>query len=141
MKPIDGEPLILYLSVSSNAVSAVLVKDLNGDQHPIYYVSKSLLDPETRYSYLEKLILALVTASTKLRHYFETHTIHVKTNYPIKNVMRKPKMLGRMAKWSVKLSTVDIRYEPRSAIKSQALADFVADFSDDLRNEVDMEAK
>lgn len=72
VKPIDGGPLIIYLSVSSNAVSVVLVKDLNGDQHPIYYVSKSLPDPETRYSYLENLILSLVTTSTKLRHYFET---------------------------------------------------------------------
>ena len=99
VKPIDAEPLILYLAVSSHTVSAVLVKDLEGDQHPVYYVSKSLLDPETRYSHLEKLILALVMASTKLRHYFETHPIHVKTNYPIKSVMRKPEMSGRMAKW------------------------------------------
>ena len=91
-QPIDGKLFLLYLAVSSNAVSAVLATDLNGNQHPIYYVTKSLLDPETRYSHLEKLILALVTASTKLRHYFETHTIHVKTNYPIKNVMRKPEM-------------------------------------------------
>lgn len=50
-------------------------------------------------------------------------------------------MSGRMAKWSVKLSTFDIRNKQRFAIKSQALADFVADFSDDLQNEVDMEAK
>ena len=133
VKPIGTEPLILYLAVSSHTVSAVLVKDLEGDQHPVYYVSKSLLDPETRYSHLEKLILALVMASTKLRHYFETHPIHVKTNYPIKIVMRKPEMSGRMAKWSVKLSTYNIIYEPKTAIKSQAPADFVADFSDDLK--------
>jgi len=91
IKPVDVEPLILYLAVSSHTVSAILVKDLNGDQYPVYYVSKNLLDPETRYSHLDKLILALVTASTKLRHYFETHPIHVKTNYLIKSVMRKPK--------------------------------------------------
>ncbi|KAL4581685.1 hypothetical protein LXL04_006212 [Taraxacum kok-saghyz] len=141
VKPIDAEPLILYLAVSSHTVSAVLVKDLEGDQHPVYYVSKSLLDPETRYSHLEKLILALVMASTKLRHYFETHPIHVKTNYPIKSVMRKPEMSGRMAKWSVKLSTYNIIYEPKTAIKSQALADFVADFSNDLKKEVEIEVE
>ncbi|KAL9999326.1 putative ribonuclease H [Helianthus debilis subsp. tardiflorus] len=80
-------------------------------------------------------------ASTKLRHYFETHRIHVKTNYPVKNVLRKPEMSGRMAKWSVKLSAYDLIYEPRNAIKSQALADFVADFSSDIQNEVDLEAQ
>ena len=141
MKPEDGEPLTLYLAVSGNAVSAVLVKDYEGQQHPIYYVSKSLLDAETRYSHLEKLILALVMAATKLRHYFETHCIHVKTNYPIKSVLRKPEMSGRMAKWAVKMSAYDIVYEPRTAIKSQALADFVADFSDDLLKDADLEVR
>ena len=89
VKPLDGEPLLLYLLVSYNAVSVVLAKDLSEDQHPIYYVSKSLLDPKNRYSYLEKLILALVYDSTKLRHNFETYIIHVRTNYPIKNVMQE----------------------------------------------------
>ena len=60
---LDGESLLLYLLVSSNVGSVFLVIDLNRDRHPIYYVSKSLLDPETRYSHLEKLILALVTTS------------------------------------------------------------------------------
>ena len=116
VKPLDGEPLLLYLSISSNVASAILTKDLDEDQHPIYYLIKSLLNPETRYSQLEKIILALVTTSTKLRHCFETHTIHVKTNYPIKNVLRKQKMTGRMTKWSVKLDTHDIRYEPTHMI-------------------------
>ncbi|MFS7927074.1 putative reverse transcriptase/retrotransposon-derived protein, RNase H [Helianthus anomalus] len=54
MKPEDGEPLSLYLAVSGNAVSVVLVKDHEGQQYPIYYVSKSLLHAESRYSHLEK---------------------------------------------------------------------------------------
>ncbi|XP_010677749.1 uncharacterized protein LOC104893351 [Beta vulgaris subsp. vulgaris] len=71
-------------------------------------------------------------ASRKLRHYFESHPIHVMTNYPIKAVLRKPECSGRMAKWAISLSAHDIKYLPRTAIKSQALADFVADFSHDL---------
>ncbi|KAK9070324.1 hypothetical protein SSX86_010725 [Deinandra increscens subsp. villosa] len=141
MQPVKGEPLSLYLAVSGSSVSVVLVKDHEGQQHPVYYVSKTLLDAETRYSYLEKLILALVMASQKLRHYFETHVIYVKTNYPVKCVLRKPEMSGRMAKWAVKLSAYDIIYEPRTAIKSQALADFVADFSSDILPEVELEVK
>lgn len=141
MKPEVDEPLFLYMAVSRTTVSAVLVKDHEGQQHPVYYVSKTLLDAESRYSYLEKLILALVMASTKLRHYFETHPIHIKTNYPIKCVLRKPEMSGRLAKWSVKLSAFNLIYEPRTAIKSQALADFVADFSIDLEKEVELEVQ
>ena len=87
----NREPLLLYLSVSSDNLSVVLDKELDEKEHPIFYVRKSLLDLETRYSLLEKLILALVTTSTKLMHYFETDTIHVKTHYLIKNVMRNQK--------------------------------------------------
>ena len=99
------------------------------------------MDLETRYSHLGALILALVTTSTILRHYFEMHQIILRTNYSIKNVMRKLEMLVRMAKSFVKLRTYDIKYAPGSAIKSPTLVDFVVDFSDDLRAEVDIEAK
>ncbi|KAI3704181.1 hypothetical protein L1987_74396 [Smallanthus sonchifolius] len=127
--------------LSGHCVSVVLVKDHEGQQHPVYYVCKSLLLAETMYSHLEKLILALIMASTKLRHYFETHAIHVKTNYPIKCVLRKPEMSGRMAKWSVKFSAYDLIYEPRTKIKSQALAYFVADFSNDIHQKADLEVQ
>jgi len=110
MKPIKGESLILYRAVSSNAVSAFLVKYHEGQQHLVYYVSKTLLDAEAMYSYLGKIVFPLVMALTKLRHYFKTHHIIVKTNYPINNVFKKLEMSNKMAKWVVKLSTYDIRY-------------------------------
>lgn len=140
-KPSTGETLQLYLAVSSKAVSAVLAREAENQQLPVYYVSKSLLDAETRYTSLEKLVLALYMASRKLRHYFESHPIHVMTNYPIKAVLRKPEHSGRMAKWAISLSAHDIRYLPRTAIKSQALADFVADFSPDLAATAEEEAR
>ncbi|KAJ9557089.1 hypothetical protein OSB04_011703 [Centaurea solstitialis] len=128
-KPIEGESLQLYLAVSNNAVSAVLVREDDQQQHPIYYVSKSFLNAETRYTSMEKLLLGLVTAAKKLRHYFESHHIIVVTNYPLKTVLRKPELTGRLAKWSIYLSGFDLTYKPRTVIKSQALADFVAEFS------------
>ncbi|KAJ9539491.1 hypothetical protein OSB04_032224 [Centaurea solstitialis] len=128
-KPIEGESLQLYLAVSNNVVSAVLVREDDQQQHPIYYVSKSFLNAETRYTSMEKLLLGLVTAAKKLRHYFESHHIIVVTNYPLKTVLRKPELTGRLAKWSIYLSGFDLTYKSRTAIKSQALADFVAEFS------------
>ena len=59
----------MYLSVSDHAVSVMLLKD-QGVQHPIYYISKTLVDAETRYLPLEKLVFALVHATRKLLHYF-----------------------------------------------------------------------
>lgn len=61
------------------------------------------------------------------------------TNYSMKNVMRKAEMLGRMANQFVQVSTYELRYEPMSKIKSQAVADFMADFHIDLQPEVEKE--
>ena len=67
--PESGEDLFMYLSVSDHAVSAVLLSD-QGVQQLVAYISKTLVDAETRYLLLEKLELALVHATRKLPHYF-----------------------------------------------------------------------
>ncbi|KAK4841195.1 hypothetical protein QYF36_000455 [Acer negundo] len=74
-KPKDNETLFIYLVVSDTAVSAVLVREEENNQHPVYYVSKTLLDPETRYSRLEKLALVNIVTARKLRPYFQCHSI------------------------------------------------------------------
>ena len=80
LKPIERETLYVYLAVSEEAVSAALVKEGKKVQWPIYYVSKTLLDVETRYPELEKLALVIMVASRKLRSYFHAHPIEVLTN-------------------------------------------------------------
>ena len=77
---------------------------------------------------MEKLILALVTAARKLRPYFQAHTIEVPIEYPMKQVLHKPETSGRLMKWAIELSEFDIRYNPKTAIKGQVLADFVMEF-------------
>ena len=74
---------------------------------------------------MEKLILALVTVARKLRPYFQAHTIEVPTEYPMKQVLHKPEISGRLIKWAIELSEFDIRYKTKTAIKGQVLADFV----------------
>ena len=69
LAPEPSEDLFIYLSISEHAMSAMLLRD-QGVQQPIYYVSKTLVDAETRYLPLEKLVLALVCAKRKLPHYF-----------------------------------------------------------------------
>ncbi|XP_056847422.1 uncharacterized protein LOC130498094 [Raphanus sativus] len=118
-KPLEGEVLLLYLVISEHAVSAVLVREEGRKQHPIYYVSKSLLDAETRYSHLEKLALALVNAARKLRPNFQAHQIVVVTSFPIKAVLHKPEVSGRLAKWAIELGEYDVIFRHATAIKSQ----------------------
>ena len=57
------------------------------------------------------------------------------TDHPLKKAMNKLEAVGRLIQWVVELSEFDIKYQPRHAIKAQALADFIADFTpshDDL---------
>lgn len=74
-----GEDLYMHLAVSKHAVSLVLLKYQGGVQKPIYYISKTLVDAETRYLPLEKLALTLMHATRKLPHYFQAHTVYVLT--------------------------------------------------------------
>ena len=75
---------------------------------------------------MEKLAFALIMASRKLRHYFQAHVIIVMTDHPLKKAMNKLEAVGRLIQWTIELSEFDIRYQPRNAIKAQALADFIA---------------
>ena len=129
VSPSKGELLTLFLAVSDFSTSAVLVRDKDRVQHPVYYCSRALRGVEERYSRMEKLILALVTAARKLRPYFQGHTIEVPTEYPMKQVLHKPETSRRLMKWAIELSELDIRYKPKTAIKGQVLADFVMEFT------------
>ncbi|KAJ9544140.1 hypothetical protein OSB04_023847 [Centaurea solstitialis] len=58
--------------------------------------------------------------------------INDEVDNPLKTVLRKPELTGHLAKWSIYLSGFDIKFKSKTAIKSQALADFVAEFSPGL---------
>uniref|UniRef100_A0A2N9HYA4 Reverse transcriptase/retrotransposon-derived protein RNase H-like domain-containing protein n=1 Tax=Fagus sylvatica TaxID=28930 RepID=A0A2N9HYA4_FAGSY len=123
------ETLFLYLAVSPTAVSSALIREEGNTQLPVYYTSKAFQGAEERYPAMEKLALALVIAARKLRPYFQSHKIVVLTNHPLRKEMNKPDTAGRMIQWAVELSEFDIEYRPRQAIKAQALADFIAEFT------------
>ena len=66
---------------------------------------------------MEKLILAFVTTSRKLRPYFQAHTVEVPTEYPMKQILHKLETSGRMMKCAIELSEFDIRYKLRTVVK------------------------
>ena len=129
VSPSEGELLTLYLAVSDFATSAALVREWERVQQPVYYCSRALMGAEERYPKMEKLILALVTTSRKLRPYFLAHTVEVPTEYPMKQILHKPETFGRLIKWVIELSEFDIKYKPRTAVKRQILEDFVIEFT------------
>ncbi|CAL8115461.1 unnamed protein product [Prunus armeniaca] len=125
--PKPGEMLYVYLAITEAAVSVALFREENYLQQPIFYVSKSLIDAEKRYTPAEKLVLASVVTKRKLRQYFEAHTITMLTNQPIKVILSKLDLSGRVTKWTIELGAFDIRYQPRTSKKGQVVADFLVE--------------
>ncbi|XP_016166860.1 uncharacterized protein LOC107609409 [Arachis ipaensis] len=134
-KPKLGEPFYLYLAITEEALAAVLVREEGKVQQPIYFVSRALQGVELRYSKLEKLALALLTSSRRLWQYFQGHQVVVRTDQGIRQVLQKPDLAGRMMTWAIELSQYDLRYEPRHAIKAQAMADFLVEVTGDSTEE------
>ena len=126
---IPGEELYLYLAVSPHAVSSTLIREEGKAQKPVYYTNQALRGAEGRYPLMEKLAYLLITVSRKLRHYFQAHVIVVMTDHPLKKLMNKLEAAGRLVQWAIELSEFDVKYKPRNAIKAQALADFIAEFT------------
>ncbi|GJX22672.1 reverse transcriptase domain-containing protein [Tanacetum coccineum] len=125
--PREHEELIIYLATAKEAISAVLMTDREGRQIPVYFVSRTLRGPEINYTPMEKLVLALLSASKRLKRYFQAHTVVVITDQPIKQLLSNSEISGRMLKWKFELEGYDIQYRPRTAIKGQILADFIVE--------------
>uniref|UniRef100_A0A2N9HH26 Uncharacterized protein n=1 Tax=Fagus sylvatica TaxID=28930 RepID=A0A2N9HH26_FAGSY len=127
--PIPGKPLILYIAAQEQSLGALLAqKNEVEKEKALYYLSRKLTGAELRYSPIEKMCLALFFSIHKLRHYMQAHTIHLVAKVdPVKYILSRPVISGRLAKWSVAFQEFEIVYVPQKAIKGQALANFLAD--------------
>jgi hypothetical protein len=136
--PLPGAPLLLYVTASHSAVSAALVQEkLDGQvkkQAPVYFVSEVLLSKKN-CTELEKVLYDVLMASRKLRHYFQAYRIIVSSSQPLKDIMRNREATGRIGKWATELNEFTIDYVHRSSIQSQALADFIADWTPGAQEE------
>ena len=75
---------------------------------------------------MEKLAFALVTTARKLKPYFQAHMVVILTDSPLRRATSNPDAAGRLALWAIELSEFDIQYRPRTTIKGQVVADFIA---------------
>lgn len=135
-KPDVGDVLSLYVAVSQAAVSSVLIKEDRGEQKPIFYTSRRMTGPETRYPTLEKMALAVVEAARKLRPYFQSHSVEVLTDQPLRTILQNTNRSGRLTKWAIELGELDIIYKNRTAAKSQVLADFLVELAPELEQDL-----
>jgi hypothetical protein len=91
--PTAEEPMLLYISVTTQVVSAALVVELEEPrrsqkvQRPMYFVSEGLSDSKMCYSQMQKLVYTILMTKRKLRHYFDAHPITVVSKYPLGEVI------------------------------------------------------
>ena len=124
-----GEDLFLYLVVSTTTMSVALIQEEHKVQRLVYYISQAFQGAEAKYSRVEKISFALIVSSRKLHPYFQANPILVMMDQPIKKAMNKLEAARQMVQWAIELSQFDIVYRPRTAIKAQVLANFIAEFT------------
>ena len=120
--PQHEKPFRLYLSIDDTVIGSALIQEFEGKEYVIYYLSRRLVDAETRYSAIEKLCLCLYFSCTKLRHYL---LLAICKDDVVRYMLSMPIMSGRIGKWILALSEFDLRYESAKAVKGQIMASFV----------------
>ena len=126
--PIQRKPLVLYIAAQEKFLGAFMAQENEeGKESALYYLSRTLNGTELNYSPIKKMCLAFFFAINKLEHYMQAYTVSLIAKAdPIKYVLSKPVVSGRIAQWALLLQQYDLTYIPQKAIKGQALADFLA---------------
>ena len=73
---------------------------------------------------------AILITKRKLHHYFKLHPVMVMMSFPLVEVIQNRNAMGGITKWALELMGKGISYAPRTAIKSQMLADFVVEWTE-----------
>jgi ribonuclease HI len=131
-----AEDLLLYISCTTHVVSTALVVERAEEghaypvQYPVYFISEVLGPSKKKYHQVQKLLYAVLLTARKLRHYFDHHKVIVVTGFLIGDILHNKEAIGRIAKWACELGAHDIEFRPRTAIKTQALVDFVSEWTE-----------
>jgi hypothetical protein len=77
-----------------------------------------------------KLAYALLITPCKVSHYFQAHQIELHTSSTLGEILNNREVTRKIIEWAIELSIYDIVYKPRTAIKAQALSDFMAEWTE-----------
>jgi hypothetical protein len=116
------------MAADTQTIGSTLIQEFEGKERVVAYLSRKLLDPETRYSAAEKLCLCVYYSCTKFRHYLFNAECVVYSKFDvIKHKLSMPILNGRIDKWILPLYEFELRFESAKAIKGQIIADFITE--------------
>jgi ribonuclease HI len=126
-----NKPFKLYVAADTQTIGSALIQEFEGKERVVAYLSRKLLDPETRYSAAEKLCLCVYYSCTKFRHYLLNAECVVYSKFDVINhMLSMPILNGRIGKWILALSEFELKFESAKAIKGQIIADFITKHRD-----------
>jgi hypothetical protein len=95
-----------------------VVQVYDGKEKVVFYLSRRMLDTETRYPEIEKLCLSLFFTCTKFRHILlSVEVIVICKSDIIKHMLSTPVLKGQLRKWMFALSEFDIWYQAAKVVK------------------------
>ena len=117
--PMTGRPLLLYFSVSDIALGCMVAQlDDSSMEQAIYYLSKRMLEYETRYIMIKRFYLDLVWATRRLRHYMTEYSVQLVSRLdPLRYLFDIPVLMSRLIRWLVLLTEFDIQSVTQKSIK------------------------
>ena len=116
--PDFNKPFLLQTDASGTGLGAVLAQVIDGDEHPILYVSRKLLAHERNYATVEKECLAVKWAIHHLRYYLWGRTFTLITDHaPLKWMSRNKDTNDRVTRWFLELQDYHFTVEHRPGRK------------------------
>ena len=134
--PTPKDPMLLYIAATSRVVSTVIVVERKEEgkalpvQRPVYYLSEVLSTSKQNYPHYQKMCYGVYFTAKKLKQYFQENSVTVVCTTPLAKIMGNRDASGRVPKWAIELAPFTIFYQPRTTIKSQAMADFLVDWAE-----------
>jgi ribonuclease HI len=126
-----NKPFKLYVAADTQTTGSALIQEFEGKERVVAYLSRRLLDPETRYLAAEKTCLCVYYSCTKFWHYLLNAECFVYSKFDvIKHMLSMPILNGRIGKWILSLSEFELRFESAEAVKGQIIADFITEHRD-----------
>jgi hypothetical protein len=126
--PRIGETFRLYIAAQHQVVGVMLTQEDKKREYPVAYLSRRLIDVETRFVPIEKLCLSLYFACSKLHHYLLSSTCVVVCRHDIvKFMLQKSILMGCLGKWVYALVEYNLVYEHLRSTRGQVVADFIVD--------------